>query len=311
MGGAFGAEDQTADNVLHLIHQGGTYRVTDRSVLRNDVRGLAAVEDDVVQTAAGDNVLAQVVGAHIHQLNGVQGAAAQPGSAAGMGGNALEVELHQLIGVVGAAADRVHIGGMVGQAAVQVVEDAGAGHIALTGEVLLRRAGVEAQGTGDVLLLHRVHQRREGQHAGGAQQVVAAGVAVSAGSDRILDRLAGLLAQAGQRIEFTEDTDDRMAAAIFGDEGGLHHINRGGDLGPQALEVVLLQLGGVELAEAGFRLGPDVQSHFFQCRSVLGDVLLNGFLAHKNSVSFRGIALVSLYSMVQGVARSISFFGRK
>ena len=143
-----------------------------------------------------------------------------------MSGDTLEVKFHQCIGIVAAAADCVLVARMVGQAAIQVVEDAGSCHIGLTGQVLLCRTGIEAQGTGEIFLLHGIHQSGECQYTGCTQQVMTAGVTVSTRLQRVLNSQAGLLAQTGQSIELTQNTDDRLAAAILSDESSFNHIHR-------------------------------------------------------------------------------------
>ena len=53
-------------------------RIPDLCTGRNDVGRFAAVSDHVLDAAGGLHMLAQVVRAHIHQLNGIQCAPAVP-----------------------------------------------------------------------------------------------------------------------------------------------------------------------------------------------------------------------------------------
>lgn len=67
----------------------------------------------------------------------------------------------------------------------------------------------------------------------------------------------GPLGQAGQRVVFAQDPDDRPALAVAGDEGGGQA--RDAPLHAEAVSFGLLgeRRGGAMLAQCDFRIGPD------------------------------------------------------
>ena len=68
----------------------------------------------------------------------------------------------------------------------------------------------------------------------------------------------GFLGYAGQRVEFTHDADDRLAAAPLRDEGGRHPRKVGLDRESVAFQFLLQDAGALVLLEAEFRSLPDL-----------------------------------------------------
>ena len=102
--------------------------------------GAAGVDIGVMDPGFRDHMFSQVVAAHIHQLDGVQGAAAQVGAAAGMGGNSMEnkVGAHDGVAVVGFYG--VFCCRMPGVNKVHTVKHPGPGHKLLGAGAFLRGA---------------------------------------------------------------------------------------------------------------------------------------------------------------------------
>ncbi len=121
--------------------------VPDLGVCGNDVGRVATRGNHVVDAGAGLDVLAHQVDAVVHQLDGVEGAAAVPGVAGAVG--RLAEELHgeavhgpaRLVAGVGLGA------GMPVDGDVEIVEKTVAGHVHLAHHGLLRRRTVKADGS--------------------------------------------------------------------------------------------------------------------------------------------------------------------
>ena len=105
---------------------------------------------------------------------------------------------------------------------------------------------------GEVIL-----QRRRGQQRGRAQHVVAAAMAMAGAGQRAVLGDIGLLAEAGQRVVFAENGDDRAAFARLA-----HHGGRDAAVLLGHLEALRLQHGGMlgdgsVLGIGDFRHAPD------------------------------------------------------
>lgn len=163
--------------------------------------------------ALGGHVLPQELNAHIHQLGGVQGAAAIPGIIGGVGGDAGEGIRHLNAGGVGAYGDLIGVAGVPGQSGVQIPEHPVSGHEGLSGAALLTGAAVE---------YHRAVEQScgngpfDGNGSGQStrtQQIVAAAVSAASGFQGLGMIQTGGLRQPGQGIKFPQQADDRPAAA--------------------------------------------------------------------------------------------------
>ena len=76
----------------------------------------------------------QVVGAHVHQFNGIQGGTTVVGIAADVGGSSLKVEFRQIEGSGTPHSRRVVGVGVEGHGQVQVTERTAPGHKGLAGQ---------------------------------------------------------------------------------------------------------------------------------------------------------------------------------
>ena len=110
---------------------------------------------------------------------------------------------------------------MPGQRDVGVVERARAHHEGFGRAAFFGGAAVIAHAAGHLVGGEPVLDRGGGKQRGGAEQIVAAAMAVAAGFDRPRLGDPGLLAQAGQGVIFAEEGDHRTAFAPFA-----HHRGR-------------------------------------------------------------------------------------
>ena len=109
-----------------------------------------------------------------------------------------------------------------------------------------------------MVFFHVFFQRHCRCQRSGAQQVVAAAMAVAAPFYRAMLWPVSLLRKAGKRIVFTQKRHHRFTAAVFSRKSGLfpgdalHHPE------PLGLHILRLQVGRLELLEAGFGKPPDL-----------------------------------------------------
>ena len=240
--------------------------------------GAAHVAVSVVDAGGIDHVLPQVVAAHVHQLHGVQGAAAQVGLSAGMGGDAVKGEVGTHNGHTAPGTDLVDGFRVPGVGEVHVVEISGPGDELLgTGPLLGRTA--EEDHSAVLLFLHQiVLQGHGGGIAPRTQQVVAAAVTGTALLDGLLDRAACLLAQAGQGVVLRQKAHHRLAAA-----GGKGGGKGGGNIRDALLngEALLFQSGDEGGGGLGFLVGklgvaPDLLGQGYGGVRLGGDQVFNG-----------------------------------
>ena len=209
--GGLGGPDLILDDGVALDHVGG---------------GATRVGVGVVDTGGVDHVLPQVVGAHVHELHGIQCASAQVGFPAGVGGDAVKDEVGAHDGHTAFGAHLVDGGGVPGVGEIHVVEVPGPGDELLGACALLGGAAEVDDGAVHVVGQHVVLQGHGGGEAAGAQQVVAAAVSRSAHVHGLLSGKVGLLAQTLQGIVLAQQAHHWLACAI-GEGGG----EGGGDVG--------------------------------------------------------------------------------
>jgi len=105
---------------------------------------------------------------------------------------------------------------------VHVAHQAVAHHVDLAAAALLCRRAVIAKGPGLLRLDHPVLHGDRGGCRRRPEQVVTAGVPGGAGLQRTARCFAGRLRERGQRVEFADDRDDGLAAAVGRRERGWH-----------------------------------------------------------------------------------------
>ena len=235
-----------------------------------------------------DHVLPQVVAAHVHQLHGVQGTAAQVGLSAGVGGDAVkgEVGTHDSHAAPGAHfVDGLRVPG-VGK--IHIVKVPGPGNELLGTGALLGGTAEEDHGAVFLLLDQVVLQGHGGGIAPRTQQIVAAAVPGAPLPDGLLNRAARLLAQAGQGVVLRQKAHHRLAAAalIGGGKGG-------GDVGDPLLDgkALLLQGGDEGSGGLGFLIGklgvaPDLPGQGYGGIRLGGNQIFDG-LDHDISLLYR------------------------
>lgn len=177
--------------------------VPDRRGAGDDVGLVAAVGDDVVRALLERHVLAVVVPADVHQLDGVEGALAAPRRTGGMRGLSLEAVLHRHEARAVAVAPRdAEVGAHVGEERdVDILEEPRAHEVRLRGDEFFRRPGPHADRAGQLVALHDLLDRDRGgdveRHAG----VVPFTVSGSAGNQRIVVGDAGLLGRLRDAVD--------------------------------------------------------------------------------------------------------------
>ncbi len=138
--------------------------------------GAAGVGIGVVDAGGVDHVLPQVVAAHVHQLHGVQRAAAQMGLRACMGSNAVKDEIGPHNGYAAPGTHLVHGFRVPGVGKIHPIEIPGPGNELLGAGALLGRTAEEDHGAVLLLLDQVVLQGHGGGIAPRTQQIVAAAV---------------------------------------------------------------------------------------------------------------------------------------
>ena len=236
-------------------------------------------------------MLPEELDAHIHQLRGIQSAAAQMGITGGVGGDALEGIEVLKTGGVGAGGDLVGVAGVPGDGGVQIPELAVPGHEGLTGAALLAGTAVEDHGAGELAVLDQLfHGNRRRQRAC-AQKIVAAAVAVAAGDQGVLFHFAGLLGQGGEGIVLGQNADPGGAGAIGGHKGR-------GDIGSllpdfEAFfpEEIQIAFHGLVLIQAQLRKFPDPVGNGNEVRrpalDIGVDLVFHGYHSTLDKNSFR------------------------
>ena len=199
----------------------GADEVPDGGLGGHDVRGAAAVGDDVVEPRIFFDVLSHVVDADVHQFDGIEGAASAFGTAGRMRRRSVKGELHR-DERLGAARPRVVLGGrMPVQAGVEVFELSGQQHVDFTDDRFFGRRAIEPNCPFQIVFGHGRFDSQSGPQRAGAESVVTAGVSRRSGLNRLASR-RGFLRHAGQRVVLGQDADDRGTRSETGDESGRH-----------------------------------------------------------------------------------------
>ena len=178
----------------------------------------------------------------VHEFDTVEGAAAFPGGAGGVGGFAFESELNgHEAGVVGGLA----VGGgkliadMTAEHDVDVFQQAGADEEGFRAKKFFGDAGKEFQRAFDAVPGHQILHGERGDDVDGVAGVVAFAVARGAINERVMISDAGLLIGAGNAVEIGDEADNGFTAIGPGGDPG------GGDAGDTAfdLEAIFLKDG--------------------------------------------------------------------
>ena len=200
-----------------------------------------------MDAAVAGHVLAQVLHAGVHQLHGVQGAAAVLGVARRVGGDAVELVEHLDAGVVRAGDDLVHVARVPGQGAVELAPHALASHEGLACAALLAGAAVEDDRAAVAGLFEEVPDGEGRAQRARAEHVVAAAVAGSALDKRLMLSAAGGLAESGEGVKLAQDADYRPSGAVPAAKGGFHAGEALRDLEAVLAQGVTVEPGALEL----------------------------------------------------------------
>ena len=102
---------------------------------------------------------------------------------------------------------------------IHIAKQPRAKHVDFPLATLFRRSPVKAQRSRDVIALHMLLERHSRQRRSGSQQVVTASMARCIRRYRASVRYSSLR-EAGERVEFTKDSDHWRTLAVSGHEGG-------------------------------------------------------------------------------------------
>ncbi len=202
-------------------------------------------------------MLAQKVGAGVHQRHRIERAAPEMGRGRSVRRHPFKVECRLDIGERAEVEQAAETFGMPGDGGVDIVEQPLAHHKGFAGSALFAGTAVETHRAAPAVLRHPRFQRERRRQSGGAEQVMAAAVAVAVLFQRLRPRAARPLAEPGQRVELAENGDHRPAFARAGDKGGLNIADAARHGETFLLQRVGQQRAGARFGEAGFRRVPD------------------------------------------------------
>ena len=232
-----------------------------------------------------NDVFAQVIDADVHQLDRIQRTAPQMWRSSGVGRPALEAVGDLVVGEHGDRHDAVGPERMPGNRRINVVKNAIACHERLAGPPLLAGAAVVTDDAGKPCPLQHALDGNRRRQRRRAEQIVAATVAGAPLDQRGFFRNAASLAHSGQRVEFTQDGDDRPFFAIASHESS-------GDVGEifrhrktLRFEFCGQQRDRLEFLEAHFGQPPDVAAQLFKTGTVFVEPLVNQFFIHLQLLS--------------------------
>ena len=141
----------------------------------------------------------------------------------------------------------VYFAGVPAESRVQPVKHAVPGHEALSGAALFRRTAEKFHRPRQVVFLQvLLNAQRRGQCAH-TQKIVAAAVSGAALGDGALSGTAGLLAQTGQSVKFSQKPDNRAAAAVGARECRLNARKPALYLKAQLFQLFTVELSGESL----------------------------------------------------------------
>ena len=249
-----GALCNVDEPLMHIVHQSALRspeRIPDLRAIRYNIGCLAAVCDHVLNPARGLHVLAQIIGADVHQLHRVQRAPPVPRVQTRMGGFPGKREFHAAQCNTFPRPNITDIIGMPGKRRVAVVKKTVAGHQDLSFHSFLRRAAVKAERTGKPILFHYGFERQCRTQHGSAQRAMTAGVTGSTVANGTALR-ASILRKSVQRVIFGDQADHRLSAPPFGDKGCRNTRGAGEDAETILFQHLLEICAGAFFVEGGF-----------------------------------------------------------
>ncbi len=258
-GGALGNLLHALGDLANLFEFGGADLVENLGFGLHYVRGVpAGIGNGIMQTRLGNDMLAQEVDADIHQFDRVERTAAAIGIEGGMRRAALEIEIDLVGGQHSGMIGEVFVPWMPGEGDIDTLEKTRARHEGLAAAAFLGRAAEIFDGAGQVQPVLALLECQRSRQGAGAKKIVTAAMPTAAGDERIMRQLAGVLAEIGQGIVFTENGDNRRALSIAGDEGGLDAACLALHLKSGLFQCVGQKRAGALFLVADFRKAPDL-----------------------------------------------------
>ena len=215
--GAFGRFQRPGQDVLDGFAGRTAEEVLHTGLIRNHIRGLAAVGNHIMDPRGLGHVLPHHVHHVIEHLHGVQGGSARLGGAGSMGRLAGEGELHLDIGQAGGPVHGVPRIRMPVQHRVQPFENTFPHHVGLSAAAFLRRASEQFHRPGETRRSQPLGHRNGTGHRAGSQQIVPAGVPRGARNQHFLIRHR-ILRHAGDGVIFRHHADYRRTASVGSDK---------------------------------------------------------------------------------------------
>ena len=228
----------------------------------NDVRGLAAdIQICVVNPRLLDDVLAQIVDAAVHELTGVQGASALLRRGSGVSAHALEVKPGTDISDEPAGHRHVRVARMPCEQHVEIVKHMRAGHEGLAVAGFLRRCAEKHNCAGHAALFKPFPGKKGSAERSCAQCAVTTAVTISLPGDLFFLRDALFLGQAGERVKFSRDADERPPASVHSLEGRRNAGDAGFDRKTFRRQGVCERFAAFELLVARLCVRPELLVH--------------------------------------------------
>ena len=176
-GRALGSGFEAGPQGAHFLGIGMADVIEHFSEIGDHVWGRAAFRDDVVDARIHAGVLAHHVDHHVHRLDPVERAAPAFGRAGSMGGDAAETELGRTVGKAGPRGRAVLAVGVPVQRDIDILEQAGAGHVDLARAAFFGRRAVQPDAPGRAGLFQPAFDRDRRRQRASAEEVVPAGMA--------------------------------------------------------------------------------------------------------------------------------------
>ena len=191
-----------------------TYHVQNLRGGLHDVRGVSAgVRDGIVNPCGILHMLTQEFHADVHQLHGVQRAAALLGIACRMRGDAGELVFHLDAGNAGTGSDLVIGERMPRKRGVELLPGVLARHKGFACAAFFAGAAEENDRAGFAGFFEIfLHGKGRGKGTC-AQHIVSAAMSAAAGNQLFALRHAALLRKTGEGVKLAQNADDRLPAA--------------------------------------------------------------------------------------------------
>ena len=143
-GCALGDADDALADVRQVLRVKCAYIIIALGIIRHDIWRQTAVEDDIMQPGIIADMLAQVIDADVHQLQGIQGRTPRMRIGSGMGRAAMKAKVVAVDAEQAAFHGGIEVPGMPVEGGVQIVKSARAAHEDFAAAAFFCRAAIIA-----------------------------------------------------------------------------------------------------------------------------------------------------------------------